>query len=279
MAIRKLSWIALASWLLAGPALAQEDALEIVQRAFEAATANEEIARQYVFHERVEEVRLDKKGREKRRRSRTWDVSLFEDGELRRLIRRDDRPLTAREEAKEQRKIDRHIAKVQKETQRQRARRRARREKERAEGLEFLEEITRAFEFRKLREEIVDGTPTFVISATPKEGYRPTSREAKVLTKVSATFWIAQDDYGWAQAEIETLDDISWLVYKLSGGSRVTIKQRKLNAEVWMADRWRVRLKARVALVYRYQAEIVGTYSNFRRFTTETEGTEVRLPD
>lgn len=274
---RAFKSIVLAGCLLVAPDVVAEDGtLDIIQRALEAARANEVLARQYVFHERVEEIRFDKEGREKDRRSRTWDVSRFSDGELRRLIARDGQPLTAREAAKEQRKIDRHIEKVRKETPRQRARRLAKLEKQREEALEFFEELTRAFDFRTLREETVNGVPTYVIAADPKKGYRPTSRRTKALTKVRATLWVARDDYGWVQAEIETLEDINWLLLKLGGGSKVTLRQRKIDDEVWMTDQWQVRFNARIALVRRIRAELNGSYSNFRRFTTETEITGVR---
>ncbi len=112
---------------------------------------------------------------------------------------------------------------------------------------------------------------TWVISAEPKPGYRPPSRMARVLPKVRATLWVAQEVYAWVQAEMETFGDITWaVVYRLRKGTQIRFKQRRLDDEVWVTERWNVRLRANIALVYRLQAELTGTYSNFRRFSTDT---------
>ncbi len=259
-------------WLsVPGPASAAEDAQAIIERAFEAAKTNEALARGYVFHERVEELRFDRKGAEKKRQSKTWDVTLFEGSGYWRLIARNDEPLDPEAAAKEQRKLDRHITKLQNETPRQRAQRLAKVEKELREGEEFLEEITQAFDFRLIGEEEIDGIATWAISAEPKPGYEPPNRLARVLPEVRATLWVAQESYGWVQADIETLGDITWAaVFKLRSGTQIRFKQRLLDEKVWITESWSVRYKARIAFLYRMDAELIGTYSNFRRFATDT---------
>ena len=113
-----------------------------------------------------------------------------------------------REAAKEQRKLEKELHKTQRETARQRKKRLARVDKERQEGEDLLREITRAFDWQLVGEEVVDSSATHVISAEPKQGYVPASREARVLTKLRATLWVAQDDYGWVKADIETTNGV-----------------------------------------------------------------------
>jgi hypothetical protein len=255
------------SWL--APVRA-DDARALVQKAFEAARENEAIARSYVFHERVEEIRYDKKGEIKKRESHTWDVTLLDGSEYRRLIAFDDEPLPPKREAKEQRELEKQLEKMRHETPKQRDKRLAKVEKQREEGEEFLEEITRAFDFRLTGEEQIGGVATHVISFTPRAGYRPTSREARVLPKVRGTLWISKDDHGWVQADMETTGNIRWaVIFKLNEGARVRFTQRKHNDEVWLTDDWHLRLKARVAF-FKFNGEVHGSYSNFRKFTTDT---------
>ncbi len=259
----------------ARPAWGEEDAAAIVEKAFEAARANEVLVREYVFHERIEERRFTRKGVEKRREAHTWDVTLFEGGDYRRLIARNDRPLSEREAAREQRKLDRHIRRLRNETPRQRSRRLARIEREREEGEELLEEIPKAFDFRLVREGEIDGIPIWVLSAEPKAGYRPSSRVAKVLTRLRATLWVSREDHAWVQAEIEMFDDLTWMgIYKLRKGTQIRFEQRRLDGGVWVTENWHLRLRAKIALVYRYEAELTGSYSDFRRFSTETTLTD-----
>lgn len=248
-----------------------DDALPIVEKAFEAARANEAVVRNYVFHERVEQVRFNRKGEEKKRQSWTYDVTLLDSSEYRRLIAIDDRPLYAKTEAKERRKLEKQIRKMRNETPKQREKRLAKVEKGREESEQFLEEITKAFDFRLAGEEEIDGVATHVISAEPKAGYEPTSRETRVLPKLRGTLWISKDDHAWVRADLEVFDDITWaVIFKLREGARIRFKQRKLNDEVWVPDSWYVRMRARAALVFKFNGEATGSYSNYRKFTTDS---------
>lgn len=256
------------------PAPAKEDAEAIVLEAFEAAKGHGRAARDYVFHERIEDRRFNRKGEEKKRSSKTWDVTLFEHSQYRELIAKNDRPLSASEAARERRRFDKHIRKTQTETARQREKRLAQIEKERREDEEFLEEITRAFDFRLVGEETLDGVACHVVVAEPRTGYVPRNRDARVLTKLRAKLWIARDDYGWARAEIETLGNFTWAaIFKLREGARVRIEQFRNADGVWLGESWHMRLRAKVAQVLRYDVELIGTYDNYRKFTTDTTET------
>jgi hypothetical protein len=247
---------------------ADQDALPIIEKAFAAAETNYAIARSYVFNERIEERRLNKKGEVKKTESTTHDVTLLDDSEYRRLIAINDLPLYAKSAAKEQKKLEKQIRKMQNETPGQRKKRLARVEKNREESREFLEEITKAFDFKLMGEEEVSGVMTHVISAEPRAGYIPSSREAKMLTKLRGTLWIARNSHAWVKADIETFEAIRFaLIFKLREGARIRFTQRQINDEVWLTENWSVRFKAR-ALVVKAHRELSGSYSNFRKFTT-----------
>ncbi len=265
---------ALACCLASVPSRSEDNAATIIRLAFEAAKTNYAAARHYVYHERIEELRFDRKGKLKRRESHTWDVTLLEHSEHRVLIERDDAPLSSDEAAKQQRKLAKQIRKMQRETPRQKRKRLARIERSRQEGEAFLAEIPKAFEFRILREEAVDEVDTWVLSAEPRQGYVPSGREARVLTKVRATLWVSRDDYGWVQADIETLAPLTWaLVLKLHEGARIRFRQRRHEDGTWLTERWNARFRAKVAQVVGYNRELTGTYANFRKFQTETTAT------
>lgn len=268
---RNAAILTLLCFLLAVSTWAEEDALPIIEKAFEHARVNEALARSYVFHERVEERRFNKKGKEKKRGSTTHDVTLLDGSEFRRLIAIDDKPLFAKTEAKERRKLEKQLAKMRNETPKQRRKRLAKVEKGREEGERFLEEITKAFDYRVTGEEKIDGISTWVISAEPKEGYDPPSREARVLTKLRATVWISKKDHAWVRADMETFDVIKWgIIFKLHEGAKIRFKQRRVNDEVWLTESWHVRLKSRAALFFKFNGELSGRYSNYRKFTTDS---------
>jgi hypothetical protein len=253
------------------PARADDDALPIIMKAFEAAKANEAIARHYVFHERIEYRRFNKQGEEKERGSETYEVTLLDSSEYRRLISINDKPLSEKAVGREQRKLEKRVKKMQNETPQQREKRLASLEKDREEGRKFLEEITRAFEFRLTGETEIDGVVTYVVSAEPKEDYEPSSRAAKLLPKLRGMLWISKDDYAWVKTDMETLDDFTWAAsFKLSEGARIGFKQRRVNDEVWLTESWYVRLRSKAALVFRLNGEFTGSYSDYRRLTTNS---------
>lgn len=246
---------------------------DIIYRSFEVIEKQIELARSYTFHERTERRMFNKKGDVKSTESKTWDVTLVEGSEYRRLIARDDKPLKEKEEAKEQRKLEKSIAKLQNETPAQRRKRLKRVEEEQEERDKFIAEVTEAFEFRLAGEEVMDGVETYVIDATPRPGYRPAFRRAKLLPKMRGRLWVAKDSYGWVKAEVETIDKITfgWFLFRLGKGATLEFRQRYVNDEVWLMDSFLVRGKARLGLIKAFHGELESTFSNFRKFSTDSK--------
>ncbi len=267
------------TFLLAGGLLAVSatlaqtpSAAEIIRLAYERDEQNDVIARQYTFRQRVEVQKLDKQDAIHSSKSRTHDVTLLDGSEYKRLIVKNDQPLSPEEERKEQRKLDKSIHKVQNETPRQRAKRLAERDEAKEEQRKWIAEIQNTFHFRLRGEETVAGIETYVIEADPKPGYKPAFGKAKFLTKMKGIFWIGKTDYSWVRIEAETLDTISfgWVLFRLGKGSAMRFTQTKVNDEVWMRDSFRVRLNGRVALLKDIYREILGAYSEFRKFSADS---------
>src|SRR5208283_3414183 len=86
------------------------DAREIVRHSIESDNRNEAVARSYTFLERDETRMLDRSGKPKKApESRTFDVTLLEGSPYRRLVARNDKPLSPSEERKEQEKLRQSI--------------------------------------------------------------------------------------------------------------------------------------------------------------------------
>lgn len=260
-------------FLTAAAAPAQPpSAAEIIRLAYERDEHNDAIARQYTFRQRVEVRKLDKQDVINSSKSRTHDVTLLDGSVYKRLIAKNDQPLSPEEEREEQLRLDKSISKMQNETSRQRARRLAERDKAKEEQRKWIAEIQNTFHFRLRGEETVEGIETYVIDADPKPGYKPAFDKAKFLTRMKAIFWIGKTDYSWLRIEAETLDTISfgWFLFRLGKGSALRFTQIKVNDEVWMRDSFRVRLKGRVALLKDIYREILGAYSDFRKFSADS---------
>ena len=265
--------IALTSLIVGVSNAQQPEVDEIVRRAFERDDVNDAKARQYTFHRREEQRSLDRDGTVKNTESKTFDVTLLFGEEYQRLIAINDQPLSAKRDEKEQREFERRVEKVERQTPGQRRKRAEKIEKRREEDRVWVAEMQELFEFSLSGEDTVDGIKTWVIQAEPRADYEPKQRRARFLKKTRGTFWIAQDDYGWVKLEAETLDTISFglFLFRLTKGSSFSFEQKKFEEGFWMTDKFRVKFDGRAGLVKKLRREIVGEYSNYRKFSAESE--------
>lgn len=254
-------------------AAAQEPvAREIVRRSLEASEQNWKIARNYTFLQRTEERRMDAEGRVKSKEVKTYDITLLEGSPYIRLVARDDHPLPPSEEKKEQDKLQKSIAERLKETPAQRERRVSEYDKRRTRQQDAMREVGNAFDFRILATDRVDGHDVWVLQATPRPGYQPRSRDAKILPHVRGKLWIDQKSFHWAKLEAEVITPVSWGLFlvRLDSGARLHFDMTRVNDEVWLPQRISISASARIGLFKKLRVEEDTTYKNYRKFQTDS---------
>ena len=258
---------------LALPAvLSAQDPLEIIRRATELDRRNTEISRSYTFLQRQEQRDVDAGGKLKKTESETFDVTLLEGSPYRRLVARDDKPLSPKDQRKEEEKLQKSIADRRKETPEQRQRRVADWERKQQKQREPLKELPEAFTFKLTGEEALNGGEAFVIEGAPKPGYRPKSVSTAFFPKIKLRLWIDKKDYQWVKIDLESLDTISFggFLIRLAKGSHVTIETARVNNEVWLPKRAAIQGSVRLALVKVMRGEIVFTFSDYKKFQTDS---------
>lgn len=249
------------------------DAREIVRRSVEVDRNNWAIARNYTFLERQETRILDRAGKPRKAPEiRTYDVTLLEGSPYRRLVARNDKPLSAQEERKEQEKLRKSIEERRKETPEQRKARIADWERKQQKQRAPAQEIPDAFDLRLVGSESLNGRDVWVIAGTPKPGYKPKLASNAYLPKIKGKLWIDKQDSQWVRVEIETLDTISFggILVRLAKGSQVNFEQAHVNDEVWLPKRISASLLARVMLVAGAHVEVEIAFSNYRKFQADS---------
>src|SRR5689334_1580333 len=104
--------------------LAEErDAVEIARKSVEAVKANNAKMRQYAYREYKVTWDLDKNGKETDRRTETWEVIGLEGSAYRKLVQRDDKPLSSKEQKREDERLRKEAELRRKETPEERRRR------------------------------------------------------------------------------------------------------------------------------------------------------------
>jgi hypothetical protein len=249
------------------------DPREIVRRSVEIDHKTIELARNYTCQQREVTKQLGSHGEVKSTEIKTWDITVLYGEPYSRLIEKDDKPLSAKEEQKEEEKLDKFINKRKNESEEERQKRQAKEKKEREEERAFLRDVVNAYDFHIVGEEAVDGRDAWVIEATPRKDFHPTQPHADILPKIQGRIWIDKQDYNWVKAEAEAIDTISFglFIARIHKGSRFSFEQVRLNNEVWLMRRFYLNGSARVLLFKNEALEQEDTFSNYKKFTTATK--------
>lgn len=180
--------------------------------------------------------------------SKTYQVMMIDGSPYSRLIAVNDDPLSAAEQARESEKHQRVIAKRAGESEKQRVKRLEQYHEDRNRMFAFMRGMAQAFDFKVLGEERLEGNDVYILEATPRPGYQPTSRETKVLTGMKGKLWIAEDNYQWVKVEAEVLKPVvfGWFIAKVMPGTRFLLEQGLVKNGLWLPTHFRVEVKAKV---------------------------------
>jgi hypothetical protein len=246
------------------------DVKEIVRRGVEADQHNDEQARNYTYDQRSVQKELGKDGKIKKEEIRTYDITILYGQEYSRLIQKDDKPLSASDEKKEQEKLDKFIAKHKNESDEERRKRTEEEEKQRKKDRALFQDLTNAYDFKRLDDEKIDGHSVYVIEAIPHPGFHATQPHADIFSKLKGKLWIDKQTYEWVKAEAEAIDTISFGLFlaRLHKGSHIVFEQTRINNEVWLPRHWFVDADARLLVFKNSDFQIDTTYSDYKQFKT-----------
>jgi hypothetical protein len=257
-----------------------DDPKEIVRHALKENAHNRELERSYTYVQRDEERTLDPTGKVKHRESKTWDIIPLQGSQYRRLIQRDDKPLSQKEEQQqeaerqkreaERRKADELRAK---ETPEQRQKRLDAKERASKQEDRELDDVVDGFDLRLIGDEQVDGVPVWVIEGTPLRGYKFKSKEAaSFFSKMKGRIWVAKSGYQPVKIDAETTGTISFgaVLARIYKGTRFHMEFTYVNGEVWLPKIETFSASGRILLVKGLHEEGDTSYSNYKKFSTDS---------
>lgn len=252
--------------------LTENQIRELIRKSADNDVENTKRQRDYTYIQRNEQRRLDRSGRVKSTESKTFEVMVLSGEPERKLIAKDDKPISEQEARKEEERIQKLVAKYGRESEGDRRKRLAKGARETEEGRQFVREIADAFRFRLIGLETIDGRATYVISADPLPGYKPKLKDAKILPKVRFKVWIDKAETQWVKMDVECIDTISWGLFlaRLHKGSTMQIEQTKINDEVWLPKHFGLKMDARVVLFKSLDMDIDVSFRDYRKFVAET---------
>ena len=258
-----------------------EDPKEIVRQALRNDTRNRELERSYTYTLREEVRKLDSGNAVKSSESKTWEVIPLGGGPpFRRLIERDDRPLTPKEEqeqaaARKKQEDERRKRQElrERETPEQRQKRLDARERNKQRNLEQVDDIVNGFDLRLVGEEWIDGMPVWVIDGEPHKGYKfHTRMVAAFAGKMKGRIWVTKDGRQAVRVDAETIDAITFggFLARINKGTRIHMEYTYVNGEAWLPKRETFSASARLLLLKGFHEEGESTFTNYKKFTTDS---------
>ncbi len=253
---------------------ARPDAQEIMRQSLSHWRRNLDAAKNYTFQERSVEEELNGDGSTKKTEIATHEILIIYGEPYEKLVARDDKPLSDKDEKKEEDKLNKFF---EKEKNRSDADREKERDKQRQKFQhEIADELPLMLNYEITGEEVFNGQPVWVLSATPKRDYHSNSMAGKLLSKLSGKVWITKADYQWVKAEADLAEDftVGWFLFKLHKGTHLEFEQTRVNDEVWLPKRIFVHGSGRIAVkTGRFRNETL--YSKYQKFSTDVRITGV----
>jgi hypothetical protein len=255
------------------PALSNEQIKELIQKVAEKDLENDKKLHDYTYSEREEERHLNGKGEVTSSETRTYDVLELYGEQARRMVSKNDKPLSGKDAAKEEEKIQKILDKRKHESDSERDKRLKKDEKEREEGRQFVKEVADAYNFNQLGTETVDGRVTYVIAAEPRPGFVPHRKEAKLLPKIRGKIWIDVAESQWVKLAVETIDTISFGLFlaRLHKGTHIVTEQTRVNDEVWLPRHTAVHVDVRLALLKNFNVNLDVTDKDYKKFHAQSK--------
>ena len=228
------------------------------------------LARDYTYKVRDEISALDSKGSPQAVHS-TLDEVLYVGGKRYfNPLEKDGKPTPAAQQRKEQAKLDRAAAEASRMTEAQRAKQLQRAEEERAKNRSDFKDIPEAFDFKLLGEEEVDGRPAYKIQATPRPAYR--GKLHSVLNNIDGILWIDKQDFIWVKFEADVLNPfyLGWFLARVNKGTHISYEMMRVNDELWVPKQITLTASARFALLKKVNVVQKVTFSDYRKFQTDS---------
>ena len=248
------------------------DAAGLVTRTLAKDNRNDEARRNYTYLQKSVERDYDSGGKVVKTETATAEILTLFGERFEKFIERNGKPIGADEEAKQRKKMDGITSERSKETPEQRSRRLAGVEHKRQRQRSLLKKIPEAFDLRITGSEGIGGRDTWVVAAEPKAAFKPRDMQSRILTKFRATFWIDKKEEQLVKLEAEALDTVSvgFVLARLSKGSRFLVETTRVNGEIWLPKRIEAKVDARLALLKKVRTEAEVTYSEYRKFRSES---------
>ena len=247
----------------------------------------EKILENYSYTEKTTKRELTKKGILKTTESETYQLSFYKGYRIRRLISKNGKKLSPKQQKKEDKQVEKRVRSTEKKI--------AKREKkavdQSAKGTPSedgrrisIAEVLRASRLLNPRREVLQNRNVIVFDFEPDPNFDFKNAKSflKFFGKTVGVMWIDENDKQVARLEAVLANSYKvggGILAKLRKGASFTLEKKRFNDEIWLPALADINLSVRVLLVGGIKVNQIVESSDYRRFRTEVEDSKVRALD
>ena len=235
---------------------------------------------EYVYVETQRQQKLDASGASTKE---TLDVfesypAIPNESRWRRQTVKDGKPVPPADlsevDRERQKKVLEYAKKLERNPEKVREAERKKHDEERRDSERAVDDALRIYDIKMLGREVVSGYQTIVFSFTPRKDARPQTSEGKVMRHFAGKVWVSESEYEVVRLEAEAIETASFglgLLARVHKGSKAAFERRKVNGEQWLPARATYSGSARVMLVKVMRLGGTLEFSDYRKFSVQTE--------
>lgn len=238
----------------------------------------------YTYTQVITNRELGSNGQMKVKDSETFELTFYKGSRIRRLVAKNGKPLSPKEEADAQKDVEKRIREIEKrEAEKERKERgdgAADPDDERKDRLSIAD-VLRASRLVNPRRERFRSRDVIVFDFEPLPGYKPRERYERLFGKMAGALWIDPVDKQVARVEARLVQAFKiggGMLASLKEGANFTIEQERVNQEIWLPTRAEINLGVRVLLVKGLNINQTITYGDYKRFSVEAEKEKLKVP-
>jgi hypothetical protein len=248
------------------------------------------ILEKYTYTEAITRREIDSNGQMKVKESETFELTFYKGNRIRRLVAKNGKPLTPKEEADEQKDVEKRVREIEKkEAEKERKAQKDREvaqessgppDRERGQRVSIAD-VLRASKLVNPRRERFRSREVIVFDFEPLPGYKPQKDYEKFFGKMAGAIWIDPVDKQVARVEARLIEPFKiggGLLASLKEGGTFVLEQERVNQEIWLPTRAEINAGIRVLLVKGLNINQTVTYGDYKRFNVESEKEKLKDP-
>jgi hypothetical protein len=245
----------------------------------------DQIMENYSYKQTVIDREIDKNGNLMEKGSETTSLTFYKGYQIKRLVAKNGKPLSAKEQADEDKKVEKQIAEIErriaeKESKKQQIQRNTKSGAPSNEGGNeriTLSEALRGSLLVNPRRERFKERDAIVFDYEPNPNFKPQTRLEKLFALCSGAVWVDAEDKQVIRLEAFLTKDIGNFVGKAKRGASFALETERVNNEVWLPSRADVNLSLKILFVGININNLI-KYGEYQKFSTEIKDAKVEPP-